>query len=215
VPTRPTTSVTQQAARHLSRRDATLKPVIAKLGELEPLGPGTEGRPSSHFGALLRAIVGQQLSTHAARAIYNRLAGLFDGHTPTAGQLLAYPAESLRAACGLSRPKVSYLYSLAEHTASGQLDLDCLDDLPDEEVVAQLITVRGLGEWTAHMFLIFHLARPDVLATGDLGIRKAIMNLYNLPDLPDAAAMREIAEPWRPYRSTACRYLWRSLDQKS
>ena len=204
----------QQVARHLGKRDAALKPVIAKIGALDVLGPEAAGRPSSHFGALLRAIVGQQLSTHAARAIYNRLAGFFNDQTPTAEQLLAIPAETLRERCGLSRPKVSYLYSLAEHTVSGQLKLERLDDLPDEEVIAELIAVRGLGEWTAHMFLIFHLARPDVLATGDLGIRKAVKNLYNLPDLPDPAAMKVIAEPWRPHRSTACRYLWRSLDEK-
>jgi DNA-3-methyladenine glycosylase II len=107
---------------------------------------------------------------------------------------------------------VSYLRSLAEHVLSGELELDRLDSLPDEEVIAELTAVKGIGVWSAHMFLMFTLLRPDVLPVGDLGIRRAAERLYGLPDLPDANELERIAEPWRPHRTLACRYLWRSLD---
>jgi DNA-3-methyladenine glycosylase II len=121
-------------------------------------------------------------------------------------------AEELRAAAGLSRAKVSYLRSLAEHVLSGELELDRLDELSDDEVIAELTAVRGIGEWSAHMFLMFQLERPDVLATGDLGIRRAVQVAYGLSELPAPAALTAIAEAWRPHRTTACRFLWRSLD---
>jgi DNA-3-methyladenine glycosylase II len=183
---------------------------------IDRLGPLDEearrrGRPLEPYGALVRSIVGQQLSTKAARTIYERLTALFDGRTPTPAELLAADPDAIRAA-GLSRPKVSYLRSLAEHVESGELELDRLDELPDDEVSAQLTAVKGLGQWTADMFLIFHLRRPDVLPVGDLGIRRAVEREYGLADLPDAARLTEIAEPWRPSRSLACLYLWRSLD---
>ena len=169
------------------------------------------GRPLEAYGALVRSIVGQQLSTKAARTIYERLIALFGGRTPTPAELLAADPEKIRAA-GLSRPKVSYLRSLAEHVESGELELDRLTELPDEEVSAQLTAVKGLGQWTADMFLIFHLRRPDVLPVGDLGVRRAVERAYGLPELPDATQLAEIAEPWRPHRSLASLYLWRSLD---
>jgi DNA-3-methyladenine glycosylase II len=118
----------------------------------------------------------------------------------------------LRAAVGLSRAKVMFLRSLAEHVLSGELELDRLDRLGDDEIVAELTAVKGLGEWTAHMFLMFQLERSDVLAVGDLGVRRAVERAYGLPDLPSAAELTELAEPWRPYRSAACRLLWASLD---
>jgi DNA-3-methyladenine glycosylase II len=118
----------------------------------------------------------------------------------------------LRAAVGLSRAKVMFLRSLAEHVLSGELELDRLDRLGDDEIVAELTAVKGLGEWTAHMFLMFQLERPDVLAVGDLGVRRAVERAYGLPDLPSAAELTELAERWRPYRSAACRLLWASLD---
>jgi DNA-3-methyladenine glycosylase II len=169
------------------------------------------GRPAEPYGALVRSIVGQQLSTKAARTIYERLIALFGGRTPTPAELLAADPQEIRAA-GLSRPKVGYLRSLAEHVRSGELELERLTELPDEEVSAQLTAVKGLGQWTADMFLIFHLGRPDVLPVGDLGVRRAVERAYGLPDLPDAGALTEIAEPWRPNRSLASLYLWRSLD---
>ena len=187
------------------------------LGALiDRLGPLDEeerrrGRPAEAYGALVRSIVGQQLSTKAARTIYERLIALFGGRTPAPAELLAADPEEIRKA-GLSRPKVSYLRSLAEHVESGELKLDRLTELPDEEVSAQLTAVKGLGQWTADMFLIFHLGRPDVLPVGDLGVRRAVERAYGLPDLPDAAQLTEIAEPWRPQRSLASLYLWHSLD---
>jgi DNA-3-methyladenine glycosylase II len=172
-----------------------------------------EGRPDQddHYGALVRSIAGQQLSVLAARAIYGRLTARFGGRPPTPQEILADDPEQLRAAAGFSRAKVSYLRSLAEHVISGELELERLDELSDEQVIAELTAVKGLGTWTAHMFLMFHLERPDVLAVGDLGIRRAIERAYGLDGLPVAAEVERIAEPWRPHRTLACRYLWRSL----
>ena len=158
--------------------------------------------------------MGQQLSTKAARSIYARLLEHFSGRRPTPQEILASDPEALRAAAGLSRAKVGFLRSLAEHVVSGELELERLDDLPDEEVIAELVAVKGLGEWTSHMFLMFHLGRPDVLPVGDLGIRRAIERAYGLDDMPSVEEMTELAEPWRPYRTLASRYLWRSLDNE-
>jgi len=168
-------------------------------------------RPRDAYGALLRSIVGQQLSTKAARTIYGRLTDLFDGRAPTPAELLELDPEAIRAA-GLSRPKVAYLRDLAERVEDGELQLDRLAELPDDEVFEQLTAVKGLGRWTADMFLIFHLGRPDVLPVGDQGIRRAVQAAYELEELPDAAELERIAEPWRPHRSLACLYLWSSLD---
>ena len=135
----------------------------------------------------------------------------FEGRPPTPAEILEDEPEELRAAAGLSRAKVGYLRSLAEHTLSGELELERLNELDDDTVIVELTAVKGLGVWTAHMFLMFHLKRPDVLPVGDLGIRRAIERAYELDGLPDAVAMEEIALPWRPHRTLACRYLWRSL----
>jgi DNA-3-methyladenine glycosylase II len=167
--------------------------------------------PDDHYGALVRSIAGQQLSVLAARAIYGRLIARFGGRPPTPQEILDDEPEELRAAAGFSRAKVSYLRSLAEHVISGELELARMDELPDEEVIAELVAVKGLGLWTAQMFLMFHLERPDVLPVGDLGIRRAIERAYGLDALPEPAAMEQIAAPWRPHRTLACRYLWRSL----
>lgn len=189
-------------------------PVLGAI--IDALGPDDRdpraGRPDDHYGALVRSIVGQQLSTKAARSIYARLTDRFGGRAPTPQEILADDPEALRAAAGLSRAKVGFLRSLAEHVLSGELELERLDDLPDEQVTAELIAVKGIGPWTADMLLMFHLQRPDVLPVGDLGIRRAVERAYGLPALPDAAELTRIAEPWRPYRTLACRYLWRSLD---
>jgi DNA-3-methyladenine glycosylase II len=162
----------------------------------------------------VRAIVGQQLSVSAARAIYGRLTARFEDRPPTPQDILDDEPEELRAAAGLSRAKVSYLRSLAEHVISGELELERLDELSDDEVIAELTAVKGIGEWSAHMFLMFHLERPDVLPVGDLGIRRAIERAYALDALPDAATIERLAEPWRPHRTLACRYLWRSLQNE-
>jgi DNA-3-methyladenine glycosylase II len=184
--------------------------MIERVGRLPD---ARAGRPDldDHYGALVRAITGQQLSVKAARSIYGRLTERFGDRPPTPTEILEDEPEALRAAAGLSRAKVSYLRSLAEHVLTGELELERLDELDDEAVMAELVAVKGLGTWTAHMFLMFQLERPDVLPVGDLGIRRAIERAYGLDGLPDAVAIEEIAQPWRPYRALACRYLWRSL----
>jgi DNA-3-methyladenine glycosylase II len=199
------------AIAHLRAADTVLRELIDTVESDGGLGR----RPVSahdHYGALVRSIVGQQLSAKAAYAINGRLLERFGGRPPTPDEVLAADPDELRAAAGLSRAKVGFLRSLADHVLSGRLELDRMEYLPDEEVIAELVAVRGIGEWTAHMFLIFHLGRPDVLAVGDLGIRAAMRRTYELDELPAPATMERIAAPWRPHRSTACRYLWRSLD---
>jgi DNA-3-methyladenine glycosylase II len=189
-----------------------MRGLIEDYGGPLPLEPDSRGRPPDLYGALLRSITGQQLSVKAARAIYGRLTDRFGGRPPTPEELLADDPEEMRAAAGLSRAKVASLRSLAEHVIAGELELARLDELPDDEVIRELVAVKGIGEWTAHMFLMFTLHRPDVLPTGDQGIRNAIATAYGLDGVPKADAMTELAEPWRPHRTRACLYLWRSLD---
>ncbi len=199
-----------EAVAALRAADPVLRSVIDRVAPGGLASPRLGG-PQEHYGALLRAIVGQQLSTKAAEAIYGRILDRFGGRIPTPDEVLAADPEQLRVAAGLSHAKVRYLRSLAEHVVDGSLELDKLGRLPDEEVIAKLVAVNGIGPWSADMFLIFHLRRPDVVAVGDLGIRRAIMVAYGLPALPGPAEVNEIAEPWRPYRTLACLYLWRSL----
>lgn len=199
------------AVAALRASDPVLRNVIDEVG-YDGLFDRLAGRPSEHYGALVRSIVGQQLSTKAARAIFTRLTDRYGGMTPTPDEVLADDPEELRAAAGLSRGKVQFLRSLAEHALDGSLELDRLDELPDDQVIAELVAVRGIGEWSAHMFMMFQLGRPDVLAVGDLGIRRAVMLRYALPAMPSPAEVQQIGEPWRPYRTLACLYLWRSLD---
>ena len=201
-----------EGLEHLRAADETLARVIDERGPLDH-DARQRGRPEDAYGALLRSIVGQQLSTKAARSIYTRLTELFDGRAPTPQELLDADPERVRAA-GLSRPKVAYLRSLAEHVLSGELELERLPDLSDEEVTQEVTAVKGLGQWTADMFLIFHLGRPDVLPVGDLGVRRAVERLYGLETLPSAEELERLGERWRPYRSLASLYLWRSLDNE-
>jgi DNA-3-methyladenine glycosylase II len=168
--------------------------------------------PGDHYAALVRSIVGQQLSVIAARSIYRRLVEHFGGRPPGPEEVLAADPDEMRLAAGLSRAKTAYLRSLAEHVIAGELELERLDDLPDDDVLAELVAVKGIGEWSAQIFLMFQLERPDVLAVGDLGVRRAVQRAYGLDDLPTAAELTALAEPWRPWRSVACRILWRSLD---
>ena len=200
------------AIAHLVAADPVLAGLVERCGPPETARDPSRPAPSDHYGALLRAIVGQQLSTKAARAIYARVVAFFDGRTPSPEQVLAADPEALRQAAGLSRAKVAFLRSLAEHVISGELELDRLHELPDDEIIAELCAVKGIGEWSAHMFLIFQLERPDVMAPGDLGIRRAVERAYGLPELPAPADVLALADAWRPYRSVACRLLWRSLD---
>ena len=170
-------------------------------------------RPGDAYGALLRSIVGQQLSTKAARTIYGRLAEIFGGRAPTPRELLSTDPERIRAA-GLSNAKVAYLRDLALHVEQGTLELEQLPDLSDAEVTEQLTAIRGLGQWTADMFLMFHLGRPDILPVGDQGIRNAVRVQYRMRKLPDAKRLEKVARPWRPYRTLASLYLWSSLDNQ-
>lgn len=195
---------------HLCRCDPVLGTLVVAQGPLDE-ERRRRGRPDDAYGALVRSIVGQQLSVKAARTIYERLTALYDGRTPTPGQLIATEPERLREA-GLSRAKAAYLRDLAERAEDGRLDLALLPDRDDDEVAEMLIAVKGLGRWTVDMFLMFHLRRPDVLPVGDLGIRRAVERAYGLPGLPDAAELTRIAEPWRPHRTLACLHLWESLD---
>jgi DNA-3-methyladenine glycosylase II len=201
----------EAAVSALREADPVLRRLIDSLGSEGP-GDRRRGRPDDHYGVLVRTIVGQQLSTRAAQSIYGRLTERFGGRAPTPEDVLADDPEALRAAAGLSHAKVRYLRSLAEHVLDGSLELDRLDRLPDEKVIGELVAVKGLGLWSAHMFLMFHLQRPDVLPVGDLGIRRAMMLAYGLPQLPAPTEMEGIAEPWRPHRTLASLFLWRSLD---
>jgi DNA-3-methyladenine glycosylase II len=200
------------ALEELRRSDPVMRRLVDEHGPLDE-EERRRGRPLEPYGALVRSIVGQQLSTKAARTIYERLTDLFDGRTPSPAELLAADPEDVRSA-GLSRSKVAYLRSLAEHVESGELELARLSELSDEEVSAELTAVKGIGQWSADMFLIFHLGRRDILPVGDLGIRRAVERAYELPELPDAARLTEIGEPWRPHRSLASLYLWHSLDNE-
>ena len=202
-----------KARKALAAADPTMAALIERVGKIDiatRLRRRSEERPSDAYGALLRAIVGQQLSTKAARTIYLRVLDLFDGKTPAPEQLLDATVEDLRGA-GLSGRKVEYIRDLASHVLSGELELDRLDQLSDEEAIEEIVAVRGLGQWTAEMFLLFHLERPDVLSGGDLGIRKAIQIEYGLEEMPSPTRVIEIGEPWRPHRSLASLYLWESL----
>jgi DNA-3-methyladenine glycosylase II len=199
-----------EAVEHLRASDDTLKAIVDERGPLD-LDSRQRGRPEDPYGALLRSIVGQQLSTKAARSIYGRLVELFGGKTPSPQELLDADPETVRAV-GLSNAKVKYVRSLAEHVLSGELELERLNELGDEEVEREVTAVKGLGQWTAHMFLIFHLGRPDVLPVGDLGVRRAAERAYGLEALPSAEELERLGERWAPYRSLAALYLWESLD---
>jgi 3-methyladenine DNA glycosylase/8-oxoguanine DNA glycosylase len=197
-----------RARRLLLRRDAVLAAVIRRHG---PCGLAAAQR-SDHFSALVRAITGQQLSTKAAATIYARLAALMpDGVTPQALSVLS--DDQLRAV-GMSRQKGAYFRDLCDKVLSGALPLDALEAMSDDEVIAALTQVKGIGRWSAEMFLMFRLHRPDVLPVGDLGIVNAVKSVYRLRKTPTPDRIRTIGEAWRPYRSVASWYLWRSLDNE-
>ena len=194
---------------HLRSVDPVLRRLIDEGGPIDPSEDRRRSRPDP-FEAIARAIVGQQLSTKAARSIWERVLAALDGRPPEARAILDADPEELRGA-GLSAAKVAYVRDLAERVVIGELDLTRLAELGDEDVVAELIAIKGVGRWTAEMFLIFHLGRPDVVSTGDLGIRRAVQLAYGLEELPGPTDLERIAEPWRPHRTLACLYLWRSL----
>jgi len=197
----------EKARKLLMRRDPVLGAAIKRIGRCGM----AERQRKDHLGALVRAIVGQQLSTKAAATIFGRLEALFpDGVIPDAAAVSRIDDRALRSV-GLSAQKVSYLRDLSARIVDGRLRLEELDGLSDEDVIVRLTEVRGFGRWTAEMFLMFRLHRPDVLPVGDLGIVNAAQKLYRLRKRPDAKRLLAIGEAWRPYRSVACWYLWQSL----
>lgn len=193
-----------KAQRHLGARDQVLKQVIGQVG------PCTLTYNPDGFGVLARAIVSQQISSKAAMAISGRLQATLGARGICPAAVLRARDEKLRAA-GLSASKVLSLRDLAEHCRSGKIDFDELPALDDEEVIARLIPVRGIGRWTAEMFLIFSLGRLDVLPLADYGLRAGVQRNYALPEIPARQALVDLAEPWRPYRSIATWFIWRSL----
>jgi DNA-3-methyladenine glycosylase II len=197
-----------KARRLLLRRDPVLAALIRKHGECGL----AQAQRADHFSALVRAITGQQLSTKAASTIFARLVALMpDGLTPAA--LSALTDEQMRAV-GMSRQKITYFRDLSGKALSGVVPLDALDEMSDDEVIVALTKIKGIGRWSAEMFLMFRLHRPDVLPVDDLGIVNAIKNVYRLRKRPNADRIRKIGAAWQPYRSVACWYLWRSLDNE-
>ncbi|WP_127503825.1 DNA-3-methyladenine glycosylase family protein [Actinoplanes solisilvae] len=196
--------------RHLAAADPTLRALIERQGPAQFFVPSEASRDL--FGSLILGIVSQQFSTRAARAMFDRILAQFGGHVPKPAALLAIDPDQLRLAAGLSHAKTRALVALATQLDSGALDLAAFPKLTDDEIRTRLTAVSGIGDWTAGVFLLFTLHRPDVLLANDLGIRKAVRDQYALPDLPPAATVTEIAEPWRPYRTRACLHLWRSLE---
>jgi DNA-3-methyladenine glycosylase II len=198
------------AYRELAASDPVMAGLIERFGELSIDARRRRRPPVDAYGMLLRSVVGQQLSVKAAATIYGRVLDLFGGTTPPPKDLLEIEPEKLREA-GLSGRKVEYVRDLASHVLSGELELDRLESLSDEEVIEEITAIRGFGLWSAQMFLIFFLERPDVLPAGDLGIRNAIKSAYGLDEVPPPAELERIAEPWRPHRTLASIYLWESL----
>ncbi len=198
----------EKARRLLMRRDPVLGRAIQRIGPCRL----AERQRSDHLTALVGAIVSQQLSTKAAATIFGRLTALFPDGVLNADAIAGVADAPLRSV-GLSGQKVGYLRDLCARIADRQLNLDELDSASDEQVIERLTTVKGLGRWSAEMFLMFRLHRPDVLPVGDLGIVNAAHKLYRLRKRPDAKKLLKMGEAWRPYRSVACWYLWQSLTE--
>ena len=197
----------RKALPHLKRVDPVLAEVIHKVGPctIELRSGGT------HFDALVRSIVYQQLSGKAAATIHGRVRSLFDAEAPLPPQIVAVGHDVLRAA-GLSNQKARYLRNLAEHTLNGSLPIESLHDLEDQEIVDALTQVKGIGRWSAQMFLMFRLGRPDVLPDLDLGVQKGIRIAYRMRKLPRPQKVLEIGAKWAPYRTIGSWYMWRVLE---
>jgi len=197
----------ENARRFLMRRDRVLASAIKRIG---PCGMAGRQR-TDHLSALVGAIVSQQLSTKAAATIYGRFVALFPQGEPLRAGAINTQSDAALRGVGLSGQKVSYLRDLGARIVDGRLDLEALETVSDEEVIDRLVAVKGFGRWTAEMFLMFRLHRPDVLPAGDLGIVNAIHRLYRLRKRPDAKRILKMGEAWRPYRSVAAWYLWQTL----
>lgn len=202
---RPLPYDAERARRHLMRNDPVMREIVRSVG---PFAMEIRGQP---YASLLRAVLYQQLAGPAAAAIERRFLALFGGRVPEPDALLRLTPEEFRAA-GVSRQKAGYMRSIAEHFADGHLSDTRLRRMADDEVIAHVTQIKGIGRWTADMLLMFCLGRPDVLPVGDLGIRAAMRTAYGLDALPAPAEMEAIAEPWRPYRSAGSWYLWRRGD---
>jgi DNA-3-methyladenine glycosylase II len=202
----PAALIPPGAVEHLREADPVLREVIERVGPLQ------RAADPDLWGSLVGSIISQQLSVRAAATIEARVAALTDGDgLPGPDRILGVPEEQLRA-CGLSGAKTRYVRDLAQRWLDGSLPHERLPSMPDEEVIATLTQVKGIGRWTAEMVLIFTLARPDVLPVDDLGFRNAVQRAWRLDDRPRPAELHPLAEPWRPFRSAATLYLWRSLD---
>lgn len=201
-------STLHDAATHLST-DPALAPVIARAG-LATISPHT-----NYYWELIDSIISQQLSVKAAATIERRFKDLFETDLPEPEAILAKSVDELRTA-GLSNAKANYIRDLATHVLEGKLQFDTFEQLSNQEIIAELTAVKGIGEWTAHMFLMFCMGRLDVLAIGDLGIRNGIQKLYGLDHVPSPSEVGEIAAAnnWHPYETAACWYIWHSLDNK-
>ena len=197
----------RKAINHLKNSDPVMAEVIARVGKcaLEPRADGT------HFDAVMRAIIFQQLSGQAAGTIHRRFQELYGGRDPSPKELLRTSDAKLRAV-GLSGQKTRYLKDLATRVESGECPIDSLDELSDDEIIEALTSVKGVGRWTAQMFLMFRLGRPDVLPDLDLGIQKGIKLAYKLRKHPVPKRVLKIGAKWAPYRTIASWYLWRLLD---
>ncbi len=197
----------QKAADHLAKNDPVLATVVKQAG-LCTIKPHKD-----YYWELVDSIISQQLSIKAAKTIETRFLALFPGSLPSPDQILITPHKTLRSA-GMSNAKASYVRALAQHIVDGKLELEKFDNLTNEEIIAELTAVKGIGEWTAHMFLMFAMARLDVLAVGDLGIRSGIQKLYGIKILPDGEKIRSIAKKykWHPYETVACWYIWHAKD---
>jgi DNA-3-methyladenine glycosylase II len=195
-----------RARRILMRRDPILGQVIKQVGPCRL----AERQHVDHLTALAASIISQQLSGKAAATILGRFVGLFPDRTIASAAAIAALSDATLRSVGLSGQKLGYMRDLCARIDEGRLQLDTLDTLPDEAVIEQLTMVKGIGRWTAEMFLMFRLHRPDVLPVGDLGIVTAVQRIYRLRSRPDATRLLAIGEGWRPYRSVACWYLWQA-----
>jgi DNA-3-methyladenine glycosylase II len=196
------------ARRHLMKADPKLSLIIRRVGPCDLHSVA----PKDPFDALCMSIASQQLSTKAAATIYGRFADLFPNRKPAPERVMTLTDDEIRA-CGFSRPKVTFIKDLASHVLDGRLDLKGLKKHADDDVMQQLVAVKGIGRWTAEIFLMFRLGRPDILPADDLGLMNAVQRAYKLRARPDAKKLRRMGEAWRPYRSVASWYLWQSLTK--
>ncbi len=197
----------RKATAHLKKVDPVMARLIDRVGSCKL----TVRDQGTHFDAIARSIVFQQLSGKAASTIHGRFEGLYGGRSPLPAELTETPDDRLRGV-GLSRGKAAYLKDLATRVVAGDVPVETLHELSDEEVIAALTRVKGIGRWTAQMFLMFRLGRPDVLPDLDLGIQKGIQQAYRLRKLPSPERVKKVGAKWAPYRTIASWYLWRLLD---